>query len=102
MQSVHRGVGMEERRFDMLVDVLKIMDTETLKQSNLRDGIKHVLNHFNEAFTDNQKNEVMNTLRAFAIRKQDEEDVKRIRHRLDEERYHEMIESFHRTQDVSW
>lgn len=99
--SKQQGVfGMEERRFDVLLDVLKIMDMEALKHSRLQDGIKHVLNHFDSALTDSQKNSLAADLRQFAVRKQNEEDIRRMRHKLDEERYREMLESFCRGSEV--
>ncbi len=97
---MQEGVGMEDRRFDLFVDILKIMDIESLKQAQLQDGVKHILNNFDGVLTDTQKNKLMMELRNIAFKKQEDEEMKRIRHRLDEEIYRDMIQSFYRTSDV--
>ncbi|MFC2143159.1 hypothetical protein ACFLQN_02060 [Candidatus Aenigmatarchaeota archaeon] len=85
---------MEENRFDVLTDVLKIMDTDATRHADLDDGIKNVLSHFDNTFTSDQKNEVVKEIRKFSAEKQDKKERQILRKRIDEERYREMLENF--------
>ena len=85
---------MEEARFGVLVNTLKIMDKESLRRATLRDSIKEIIGHFDSSFTTDQKNEVVKELKSYAAKKQDFEEMKRLEKRLDEERYRVMLDSF--------
>jgi len=93
---------MDTRAFTILVDMLKIVDTETLRRASITDSIKRVLDFVDRSLSADQKQEIMKELRVFSLRKSDDEDVARLRQRLDEERYREMIQSFYRTEEASW
>lgn len=85
---------MEKNSFEILVDVLKIMDTESMKGPNVKQGIKQVLKHFNKTLSSDQKNKVLWEVRNHNEKVMDREEVKKIRDQLEEERYKEMLETF--------
>lgn len=85
---------MEEEKFNILVDVLKIMDNDGIKKMSVSQGLKDVIEHFDSSFTGEQKNEIVKELRGYGIKKRDAEELKKIRTRLDEERYRNMLENF--------
>jgi len=85
---------MNEKKFEMLMDTLKILDFEEIKEKSLRGGIQYVLSHFDRDLSSEQKNQLMSVMRQFIVKRRDKEEIKRIRQRLDEESHRDMIESF--------
>jgi len=93
---------MEKNSFEMLVDVLRIMDTEAMKRSNLKHSIKEVLKHFNKSLSQDQKNKVFWEVRNYNEKKMDREETKRIISKLEEARYKEMLETFFEDDMEGW
>lgn len=92
---------MESDKFDVLFDVLKVMDSEKESGKEVRQGIVQVLKKFDKSFTEEQKNQVLGELEHLHQRKKNSEEIKKIRERLEEERYKDMLESFIES-DTSW
>lgn len=51
---------MEEKKFDLLMDVMKFLETREPENPSLEDAIIDVLDHFQTSLTNEQKHYLMN------------------------------------------
>ena len=82
---------MEETKFKILLNAMRVLEKEDAKRSSLEVGIIRVIDAFNEHLTEDQKKNLLSEFAHYERSKKSAEESKRMKSVLQEQEYKDLF-----------